>query len=473
MPFNSLESFLREECSLAPENPLLVGFSGGPDSSALLHALHMLGYQVLVAHLDHGLRPESADDSRNAEQVAASYGVPFFTARADVAVLAKAAKLSIEEAAREERYRFLFRLAAEQGARAVAVAHTADDQTETVLMHLLRGAGPAGLRGMPPRLLPNPWSKTIPLVRPLLGIWRGEVMDYCAANKLKVLHDPSNTDTLFFRNRLRHELLPLLESYAPGFKTRLHHSAELISADYALIEKLAGDAWKRCLSQRGAKYLAFQRAALLAEPLALQRGLLRRALGELHPQQRDLDFEAIERALEFVRTGASAPQDWVAGLYVLIEDNTMWIANWQAELPVDWPQAPAQPVHIEAPARLELNSGWRLALDEVEPAGLQSRAELNDDKYQAWLDLDATSDDLLLRCPRAGDRFQPLGLARGSIKLSDFFINEKLPRRARAGWPLLCKGEQVIWVPGYRLAHAARLQAGSRRALHVRLARAG
>ncbi len=450
---------------------VLVGFSGGPDSSALLHILHGLGYRVLVAHLDHALRPESAHDSRHAEQVAAAYGMPFFSARADVAVLAKAAKLSIEEAAREERYRFLFRLAAEQGAQAVAVAHTADDQTETVLMHLLRGAGPAGLRGMPPRLLPNPWSETIPLVRPLLGIWRGEVLDYCSANKLKVLHDPSNTETRFFRNRLRHELLPLLESYAPGFKTRLHHSAELISADYALIEKLAGDAWKRCLSQRGAKYLAFQRAALLAEPPALQRGLLRRALGVLLPQQRDLDFDAIERVLELVRIGAAGPQDWVAGLYVLIEDNTMWIADWQAELPVDWPQAPAQPMHIEAPARLELNSGWRLALNEVEPAGLQSRAERNDDKFQAWLDFDATGEELFLRRPRAGDRFQPLGMERGSLKLSDFFVNQKVPRRARAAWPLLCRGDEILWVSGHRLAHSVRLQAGTKHALHVQLAR--
>jgi tRNA(Ile)-lysidine synthase len=473
MPFNDLESVLREQCGLALEKPVLVGFSGGPDSSALLHALQAQGYRVLVAHLDHGLRPESAEDARHAKRVADSYGVPFFTQRADVAALAKAGRLSIEEAAREERYRFLFRLAAEQGAQAVAVAHTADDQAETILMHLLRGAGPAGLRGMPPRMLPNPWSENIPLVRPLLGFGRNEVVDYCTANQLDVLHDVSNADTTFFRNRLRHDLLPLLETYAPGFRTRLQHSAELISADYALIETLSADAWRRCLSRRGANYLAFDRSTLLAEPLALQRGILRRALGELRPQQRDLDFESVERALKLIRVDPGAPQDWTAGLCVLNEGGVFWIADWQAELPVDWPQAPARAVHIEAPTRLELNSGWRLSLDEVDATGLQPRAEQNQDNYQAWLDFDASGDELLLRRPRRGNRFQPLGLSRGSIKLSDFFINEKLPRRARAAWPLLCNGEQIIWVPGYRLAQPVRLQAGSRRALHVQLARAG
>jgi tRNA(Ile)-lysidine synthase len=310
-------------------------------------------------------------------------------------------------------------------------------------------------------------------VRPLLSIWRNDVVDYCAANQLEVLHDPSNADTIFFRNQLRHELLPLLESYAPGFKTRLQHSAELIRADYALIETLSADAWRRCLSRRGANFLGFDRSALLAEPRALQRGLLRRALGELRPQQRDLDFDAVEHALKLIRLGSSAPQDWTAGLYVLIEGGTFWIADWQAELPVAWPQASAQPVHIEAPTHLELNSGWRLSLDEVDAEGLQPRAKQNQDNYQAWLDFDASGDELLLRRPRRGDHFQPLGLSSGSMKLSDFFINEKLPRRARAGWPLLCKGEEIIWVPGYRLAQPVRLQAASRRALHVQLARAG
>jgi len=474
MSINHLNRVLHDECGLVTDAPVLVGFSGGPDSSALLHALHGFGYQVIVAHLDHGLRPESAEDARHSERVAVSYGLPFFSARVDVGDAAQAGRMSIEEAARAERYKFLFRIAAQQGAQAVAVAHTADDQAETVLMHLLRGAGAAGLRGMSLRLLPNPWSESIPLVRPLLSIERGEVLEYCEINKIEAMHDPSNTDTTFFRNRLRHDLLPLLETYASAFKTRLRHSAELLAADYDLIEKLAQHAWLRCLAQRGPEYLAFERVSFLGEPLALQRALLRRAAAELRPQQHDLDFDAVERALNAIRVGTSGQQDWLAGLYIMIERRKIWVADWAAELPADWPQAPSQVVHVEAPTSVELNSGWQLSLTEVERSdGLLNIAEQNRDHFQAWLDLDVTGDELLLRRRRPGDRLQPLGMLSGSLKLSDFFINEKMPRRARAAWPLLCKGEQIVWVPGYRLAQSARLQASSQRALHVQLFPAG
>lgn len=473
MPFDNLDRVLRDECKLVLDAPVLIGFSGGPDSSALLRAMHGLGYRLIVAHLDHGLRSESAEDARHAERVAAAYGLPFFSARVDVGALARAGKLSIEEAARVERYKFLFRLARDHGAQAVAVAHNADDQAETVLMHLLRGAGTAGLRGMALRLLPNQWSESIPLVRPLLGIWRSEVLEYCQVYGLKPLHDASNADTAFFRNKLRHDLLPMLESYALGVKTRLLHSAELLSADHDLMEKLVQEAWRGCLAQRSQDFLAFDRAAFLAAPLALQRALLRRALAELRPQQRDIDFDAVERALNAIRVGATRQQDWLAGLFVMIERQMIWIADWTAELPADWPQAPAEAVHIEVPASLELNFGWQLSLAEVGTQGLQSRAEQNRDRYQAWLDLDASGDELLLRRPRPGDRFQPLGMPSGSLRLADLFVNEKLPRRARATWPLLCKGEQIVWVPGYRLAQPVRLQASSQRALQVQLSPAG
>ncbi|MEX1246896.1 MAG: tRNA lysidine(34) synthetase TilS [Anaerolineales bacterium] len=470
MDLAKLANALRQESRVGPDQPLVLGFSGGPDSLALLHALHALGQRLILAHLDHGLRPESGQEAQAAEKTAASYGLPFFEERADVAAQAKADKIGIEEAAREARYRFLFRVAEQQAAPAVAVAHNADDQVETVLMHLLRGAGPAGLRGMAPRLLPNPWSAHIALVRPLLGLWRHEILDYCAANSLQPVMDISNQDLTLYRNRLRHELVPLLEGYAPGFKGRLVQTANVIAADQTLIETLVAQAWPRCLAQRGAGFLHFDRFSLLGEPLALQRGLLRKAFADLRPEQRDLDFAAVERALGLVQSaGNTALVNWLADLYLLVEGDKIWIADWDAELPVVWPQAPENAIHLEVPAELELNEGWWLQARATEQRSRGVRE--NQDDFQAWLDLDAAGEELILRRRHPGDRFQPLGMERGSVKLSDFFINVKLPRRAREAWPLVCRGDEIVWVPGYRLAHPFRLQDGGRRALHLKLAR--
>ena len=152
-------------------------------------------------------------------------GLSFVLGCTDVSALAEEQKLSIEEAARVARYRFLFEQARQLKAQAVAVAHNADDQVETVLMHLLRGAGLGGLKGMPYRAILPVWDEAIPLVRPLLGVWRSEIEVYCRQHSLEPIEDASNQDTTFFRNRLRHQLLPTLQEYNPqGQRTALAHS---------------------------------------------------------------------------------------------------------------------------------------------------------------------------------------------------------------------------------------------------------
>lgn len=468
MNFAGLAKILKEDCRLSSNSSLVLGFSGGPDSLALLHALRQEDAHVLVAHLDHGLRPVSAQEAHRAERIASDYGFPFFSERADVTDYARRHSMSIEEAARELRYEFLFRVASEHGGQAVAVAHNADDQVETVLMHLLRGAGPRGLRGMSLHSLPNPWSETISLVRPLLGYWRHEILGYCKAHRLQPILDQSNLDTTYFRNRLRHELLPQLERISPGVKQRLHQTADLLAAEGEIVEAFTGLAWKRCLGELDEDFIQLNLPAVLDEPLALQRLVLRRAGETLRPDLRDLDYAAVQRALEFVKQPTGAPRDWLSGLCLLVEGDYLWIADWGADLPIDWPQAPANEIHLEVPASIALNHKWRL---EVREAADFRSATSNNDPFQAWLDKDRVGDELVLRRRRPGDRFQPLGLESGSQKLADFMINEKLPARSREGWPLLCKGDEIIWVPGYQLAHRYRLQVESQRVLHVRLGR--
>ncbi len=470
MDLQKLRQALTEDCGLSLEDTVVLGFSGGPDSLTLLSLLRELGVPVIAAHYDHGLRPESADDAVAAGKLAAALGARFDTAKGDVATFAQENGQSIEEAARNLRYAYLFTLAEREGAQAVLVAHNADDQAETVLMHLLRGAGPAGLRGMQARLLPNSWSASVPLIRPLLSTWRSQIEAYVDEKGSSPILDPSNKKTVFFRNKLRLEALPFLEQLAPGFRARLNQTAELVAIDQALIEALAAEAWRRCLVARDQDFVRLDRAALLAEPLALQRAVMRRAAGELLPAMRDLDYAAIERAVHAVRPGQPGKQDWLGGLSILVEASSVWIAANEAKLPADWPQAPEHTVSIDLPASMQLGD-WRLTADEalVEPGATAPAVP-----FQAWLDLGldyggANGAALTLRRRRDGGRFQPLGLEQGSQKLSDFFVNEKVPARARAAWPLVTNGDEIVWVPGYRLAHPYRLRPDSKRALRLAL----
>jgi tRNA(Ile)-lysidine synthase len=206
------ESILREECKLDKDQPILVGVSGGPDSLCLLSRLHEAGWRVIAAHFNHHLRTEAAEEAAAVEELAARMQVAFVGGAADVRQYAAERKLSIEAAARDLRYRFLFEQARRDAAQAVAVGHTADDQVETVLMHFLRGAGLNGLKGMQYRSFLREYDVALPLVRPLLDMWRADTAAYCVEHGLSPHYDASNESTDFLRNRLRNELIPLLET---------------------------------------------------------------------------------------------------------------------------------------------------------------------------------------------------------------------------------------------------------------------
>ena len=259
------------DCGLQPDMLVVVGVSGGPDSLSLLDAFHQIGFAPLVAHLNHRLRPEADTEARKVREAAEGYGLSYVEEQADARDYAREAGMSVEEAGRMLRYRFLFEQARRCKAHAVAVAHTADDQVETVLMHLLRGAGLSGLKGMQPRALPNAWSREIPLVRPLLDTWRSEVLSYCAERGLEPVFDTSNLDSTYFRNRLRNELIPYLERFNPAVKESFWRMAKVLQADFEAIERLVEAAWESSVIEVGPGYVAMLPAVLRSEPAGIQR----------------------------------------------------------------------------------------------------------------------------------------------------------------------------------------------------------
>lgn len=466
-----LEDVLRTVCQLDPTRPVLAGISGGPDSLCLLDVLHTAGYRVIVAHFNHQLRPEADREAAAVAGQARTLNLPFVTEAGDVRQFARAKGLSIEEAARTLRYRFLFAAARREGAQAVAVGHTADDQVETVLMHFLRGAGLAGLKGMEYRSLLPVFDDEIPLVRPLLSLWRADTEQYCRTRGLEPHFDASNADETYFRNRLRHTLIPELQKYNPRFKEALARTARALQGDYAVLQADVAAMWEDAVTATGDGWVAFDQSLLAACDPGLRNGLLRRAGETLRPESRDIGFEALERAEAFVREPGGRMVDFINGLYLFAESGKVYLAAYEADLPfAQWPQVRNQSSVVSqqlsvSSGQLELENNWTLTI------------EMNDtihhllitDNWTAWLDADLAAGRFTVRGRRRGDRFQPLGMEQGSVKLSDFFINVKLPRRARDRWPLVCAGDEIVWIPGYRIAHRFRVTDQTRRVLKLAL----
>ncbi len=463
-----------EKCRLSRQGPLVVGVSGGADSLALLIGLEKLNYDLIVAHLDHGLRPESSEDAAFVEALAGVRRLPFVCTRVDVRGHAEEQGQSIEEAAREARYRFLFDQARRHQAQAVAVAHHADDQVETVLMHFLRGAGLPGLSGMAYRRILPSYDPEIPLVRPLLGVWREEIEAFLAGTGLNPRVDASNRDRTFFRNRLRHALLPELATYNPQVRKVIQRMAEVLGEEDRFLDALAVEAWKDCFVMEAPGSVQLDIEAFRSAPIALQRRVLRRAIDRLRPALRDIGFETVERGLAFV---AEPPEskviDLAARLNLAVVGDRLIVKTWSAELP-DW----GQPLLISADqestlapgAPVLLRHGWRIEAEMLSnlPGDLLSAVgELP--PLETWLDADRLARPLVVRGRKPGERWRPLGMGGHSQSLQDFFINAKAPAHLRDLWPLVCSEGQVAWVAGLRPSEAFKLKADTQQVLHLRV----
>ena len=467
--YEKIQAILRNECGLVKDRPIIVGVSGGPDSLCLMEILRQAGYSIIIAHFDHQLRQESGQDARMVEKTAARLMLGCIIDGADVRTYADQEKLSLEEAARNLRYHFLFKLARERNAQAVAVGHTADDQVETILMHFLRGSGIAGLKGMSNRSIINTFDPQIPVVRPLLSVWRDETVVYCAANGLRPHYDSSNDSLNFQRNRIRHLLIPNLESYNPKFRDAVLRMSQCLKGDYSFLMETLETAWQETVIAVDEDVITFDFDLLSQHSLGLQRNLIKHAMQSLRSDM-DVNFSALERATNLIKNPVhSSLVDLKGGLCIFCEANHVYISKSNAKLPFNlWPQMPsATPVPVLIPGQLELAGGWRFNCERwYIPALVKEQSERNEDPFQVWLDGENIPESLELRIRHQGDSFAPLGLDGHSQKLSDFFVNEKVPHRAREHWPLLCSGDEIIWVPGYRPAHPYRLTDSTKNAVY-------
>ena len=459
-------------CGYVASQPLVVGVSGGADSLALAHCLWKAGIPVIVGHFDHGLRPTSGQEAEHVQRLMQSWGIPCEVGKADVRDYAREHKLGIEEAARICRYLFLLSLAEARGAAGVAVGHTADDQVETVLMHFLRGAGINGLRGMQAVSYQQELNPHVPIIRPMLEVSHAEALAYCQEHGLLFLSDESNQDPSFFRNRLRLEVIPLLEQVNPAFKQVVLRNTLALQSDARLLEQLEEQAFEACLRRKQEKCLLLDQDKFLSLEEGLQRRVLMHALNELVPGLRNIGYEAIERVRKAILNGQNQV-DFLAKVKVWVDQGTIQLGYHRTSVDFpDFPQLPSEKSYaLDLGEPLPLANGWFLEAELVSRREYESLPiEVQQDRQHAWLNPADLVLPMEVRAMRPGERWAPLGLQGKHQKLSDFFINEKIPQGARAKWPLVLSEGSVLWVCGLRISQAWRLIGDEPEILHLHLA---
>jgi len=456
---------------------VLVAVSGGPDSVALLEALRKLrkrlGIELAVAHLNHGLRGKEADkDERFVRELAKRHKLRCRCGKANIPARRRTKGGSVEEVARTARYAFLRKAAKGLNANVLATGHTADDNAETLLMNLLRGSGLRGLAGIPISRLEG----EVRLVRPLLEVTRAEVLEFLRANGLDFRTDASNADTNLTRNRIRAELLPqLAKHYNPAAASLLASTAEQLRDVAELIGTQVEHAAERFVEPVEGGF-ALPLRALRQMPRAIRTELLRRLIADRF--DRTLDAEQVRTLERFLLDPERPHPSLGRGLACEVVFDRVLIKRRR-------PQPRHKPVEIAAPGvtiHPTLNVEVATSLSP-RPADWAPREGSKTSLAELWqrveageaLELTETFDadrlgrePLVLRVRRPGDVMQPIGFA-GVKKVQNIFTDEKLPAAIRGKVPLLCRGKEVLWIPGYRIADGYKVTDETERLLVVRL----
>ena len=399
---------------------VLVALSGGPDSTALLLMLRERGSDVVAAHYDHALQPASAGMASRVAALCAAVGVELINERRT----APLPRGSRQSAARELRYDFLERAMRQAGAHQVALGHTADDVVEGVVLHLLRGSGIAGLRGMP--------SRRGPFVRPLLDVWRRDVDAYLAARGITAIDDPANRDERYRRVAVRRKLLPALEASVPGVARRLHAIA-VRSA------RLQEEVEREAESATAAGWITTRRVAEMREPVAAE------ALQQLYARAGGRRPALVRRHLDAMlrlTRGDAGRGGGRGGRGVDLPGGLRFrIVGERAEVV----------------ARVTSSMDVEIAVKDCSGCAEPGAAHLRHGLVPR------------LAFRRPGLRIRPAG-GRGTRKLQDVFVDAKVPREERDGWPLVFAGDELAWVPGLAIDRELRATPGER-SLHVTVTR--
>ena len=483
--FGILQEFRDKICPDLWNDGLVIGVSGGPDSLALLHILSRfseLPSQTIIAHLDHQLRNDSSKDGQLVAQIAQSWGFRSVVDSQNIEKIASKHKLSIEDAGRQARYTLFKRLADKHNIKLILVGHNADDQVETILMHFVRGTGISGLSGMstitpiaPSMLSISNHEKSDTVIgRPLLSTTRHQIQEYCFMNNLNTIQDPSNNDKRYLRNRIRHEIVPILKDINPNIHQTTSHISAVLKHSQRVLQQANSTAWNNIVTYVDDQKIVINRLMFSQALVGTQLAILRLAMKRLRPKLRTIDFNPIANASEFSKTGDVRQECSLPGNLVMKIDYKHLViveAGVAADSQIDSPfLTSGETISIQAPASIALEPcGWRLLVDF--PDNIHRKSIYNNaDRWKAYLDRDKLEDQTLqLRSRQPGDRFQPLGMHGKSQSLAHYMTNARIPFELRNRIPLLVSGEQILWIAGWRLDQRAGISKTTQNIMRVRM----
>ena len=451
------KNFVETQKFFSAKDTVLIGVSGGADSMVLLHLLNTFRkrwrLKLVVVHFNHKSRGKASDrDARFVEQTAERLKLPFEIG--SMPEISSRSSPPSEAVWRNYRQAFYKKMYIKHRARALLLAHHQDDQAETVLMRLMRGAGLRGLAGM--RLVTR--REGLRVVRPLLRFEKQELLAYLKQRRLRFREDVTNRSTHFFRNRVRRELIPYLDKhYAPHAARRLARSAESLAEDDTYLGRQARKTWRRVYRQTNGQGLALNWKALLSEDRALRFRHLERAFEKV-AGFRQVDFEQWKRLQNGLEARVPFTLELAGGLRVFSSGKHIVFSR----MPISTPKNESVYRHrldYDRPCSVH---ACNLRLELRRKAGRRVRSVLSSfrpKKRRSWIeyaDADQIRPPLAVRNRRPGDRFQPFGSGQ-STKIKNFMSRAQIPSSRRAGWPLVLSGNRVVWVPGYRLGEAVKV----------------
>lgn len=449
-----VENFIKKESMISPNDKVILALSGGPDSMALLALLKELedkmGFTVIAAHLNHGLREEADGEAAFVEDYCSQRGIPCYVRKVNIKEAARREGKTLEEAGREERYRFFRELKEELGAHRIATAHHQDDLAETVLHHIIRGTGIKGLRGIMP--------VNGDLIRPLLVVTRREIEEYLDMRGIPYCIDMSNYEPVYLRNRIRNELIPYLKrEFNPRLVESLCQLAGIARMENEVLELEAEKYWEKVLRSREEGKLVLDVPSLTLLHPAYQHRLVIKALKEVRGgKEGDINLKEVEDVLNLLqKTGSSRIIHLAGGVKANKAYQELIISTREEE-------KAAYAYQVKIPGEIYIPE-----LDEVYVFEVADIERMDKEGAVAYLDYGRLKFPLFIRSRKPGDVFRPAGL-KGSKKIKDFFIDEKIPLSRRDKIPLLAAGEKIYAILGMRVAEEAAVNQDTQKVLVIK-----
>ena len=447
---------------LEKSDRLIVGVSAGVDSMVLLHLLNAyqeaFNLSLIVAHVNHGFRPEESEkEAELVQKESERLGLPFEYGRFNVKEFQKLGGLSPQDAARRIRFHFFYELLRKHHAQKIALGHNADDQVETVLLRLIRGSGLQGLKG----ILPIREGRVI---RPLLEVWRGDIESFALERKIPFLSDSSNLKEDYLRNRIRLSLIPSIErDYQPDFKEVLLRTANILREENDYLERGAEEEYGKIVREEK-DVLSFKFSEYRSLHQAIRWRVIKRILRKIYDRgmmTEEGEWSDVLRIYERLHSSSSS--------FLLELTHGVWL-----EKRYDMVSVGKGEIKTFPPFEVELIFPGRTFIEEIGKEVLIEKTEgdeFRSDKGSfdtAFMDLESLRFPLKMRNFRPGDRFCPLGM-KGTRKLKDFFIDHKVPKFERPKIPLLISGEVIAWIVGHRIDERVKVTEKTKKILKVKV----